>query len=51
MRIEINDPEWQKAMEAVKDSLSVAGKAIYVRIQERQDDGSYETVILDLAGV
>ncbi|WP_090381139.1 DUF3164 family protein [Pseudomonas anguilliseptica] len=51
MRIEIDDPEWRKAMDAVKDSLSVAGKSIYIRIQERQDDDSYETIILDIAGV
>ncbi|MFI8383325.1 DUF3164 family protein [Pseudomonas sp. NPDC079086] len=51
MRIEIDDPEWRKAMEAVKDSLSVAGKAVYIRIQERQADDSYETIILDIAGV
>lgn len=51
MRIEIDDPEWKKAMEAVKDSLAVSGKAIYVRVQERQKDGAYKTISLDIAGV
>jgi len=51
MRIEIDDPEWKKAMEAVKDSLAVSGKAIYVRVQERMKDGAYKTVSLDIAGV
>lgn len=51
MRIEIDDPEWKKAMEAVKDSLAVSGKAIYVRVQVRLKDGAYKTVSLDIAGV
>ncbi|MCY1266044.1 hypothetical protein D9M68_437520 [compost metagenome] len=51
MRAEIDDTEWKKAMEAVKDSLIVCGSAVYVRVQERQDNGQYETINLDIAGV
>lgn len=51
MRYEIDDAEWKKAMEAVKDSLTVSGKAVYVRVQERLDDGTYQTIILNIAGV
>ncbi|MCY1384369.1 hypothetical protein D9M69_726160 [compost metagenome] len=51
MRAEIDDPEWKKAMEAVKDSLIVSGSAVYIRVQERRGDGQYETINLDIAGV
>lgn len=51
MRAEIDDPEWKKAMAAVKDSLTVSGSAVYVRVQERDADGKYQTIILDMAGV
>ncbi|WP_435608525.1 DUF3164 family protein [Pseudomonas knackmussii] len=51
MRAEIDDPEWKKAMEAVKDSLIVCGSAVYIRVQERRSNGQYETINLDIAGV
>ncbi len=51
MRAEIDDSEWKKAMDAVKDSLIVSGSAVYIRVQQRQDNGQYETINLDIAGV
>ena len=50
-RLKIDDPRWQKAMEAISDSLQVLGTKAYVRLYERQDDGSYKALPLDMAQV
>ena len=51
MRLEIDDPEWKLAMEALKDSIQVNGKAVYIRVYKRTGDDRYEPVNLGLAGV
>ncbi|MDT4878980.1 hypothetical protein FQZ97_1146180 [compost metagenome] len=51
MRLEIDDPEWKRAMEALKDSIQVNGKAVYIRVYKRVGDDRYEPVNLGLAGV
>jgi len=44
-RMECDDPEWQDAMTALKDSLRVAGQTTYIRMHERQDpDGKWELI-------
>jgi hypothetical protein len=45
-RLEINDPKWQRAMQAIGESLQVAGSKTYVRVYERQSDGSYAQIPL-----
>lgn len=52
LRLDIDDDEWERAMEAIKDSIQSAGTAIYVRVYQRigQSD-QYRAVVLDLAGV
>ena len=51
-RLKINDDRWQRAMQAVSDSLQVAGSKAYLRIYVRRDgDGKYEAVSLDLAAL
>ena len=51
-RLKINDDRWQRAMQAVSDSLQVAGSKAYLRIYVRRDgDGKYEPVSLDLAAL
>ena len=49
MRLEIDDVDWQKAMEAIKDSMQVAGSKSYIRVYERQADDSYKAIALDVA--
>lgn len=49
-RLEIKDQEWQQAMQAISDSIEVADTKPYLRIYERQADGSYQRVSLDIAG-
>ena len=52
LRVEIEDSEWQAAMEALRDSIQVTGTAIYVRVYERIGNGDqYRQVPLDIAGV
>lgn len=48
-RLDIKDPKWKKAMEAVADSLQVLDSKEYVRVYRRKDDGSYEQIPLDIA--
>lgn len=52
LRLEIDDAEWQRAMDALRDSIQTVGTAIYVRVYERiGDSDQYRAVPLDLASV
>ncbi len=48
-RKNIDHPNWAKALDAIAESVQVAGSREYVRVYERQDDGSYRQIGLDLA--
>jgi hypothetical protein len=50
-RLKIDDERWARAMDAISDSLQVVGSKAYVRIYERNADGSYSAVALDMAKV
>lgn len=51
-RYEIEDPRWQRAMDAVSDACQVIGSKIYLRFYERVGDSNqYSAVSLDIAGV
>lgn len=52
LRLDIDDNEWTRAMEALKDSIQTTGTSVYVRIYQRigQTD-KYAPVPLDLAAV
>lgn len=52
LRIEINDPVWKTAMQALKDSIQVNGTAVYVRVYKRHGNtDQYLPINLTLAGV
>lgn len=52
LRLEIKDPEWQRATDALKDSIRVSGSTVYVRVYQRIDDSDkYRLIPLDLASV
>ena len=52
MRVDIDDAEWLRAMEAIKDSIQATGTATYIRVYRRVgDSGQYVAVPLDLAVV
>ncbi|CAI0792001.1 DUF3164 family protein [Serratia ficaria] len=50
-QVDIDDARWQEAMEAIADSIRVTGTSQYLRIYERQPNGKYEQISLDIAGV
>lgn len=35
LRLEIDDPDWKGAMDALKDSIQINGTAVYVRVYQR----------------
>ncbi|EKO3777147.1 DUF3164 family protein [Vibrio cincinnatiensis] len=47
--LNIDDADWLEAMEAIADSIQVMGTTPYLRIYERQSDGQYKQVALDIA--
>lgn len=50
-RYEIQDEKWKRAMQAISDSLEVAETKPYLRIYERQEDGGYKMMNLDMAKI
>ncbi|CBJ42980.1 conserved protein of unknown function [Ralstonia solanacearum CFBP2957] len=51
-RLNINDEKWLRAMQAIADSVQVAGSKPYVRIYERiGDSDQFKPIVLDLATV
>lgn len=52
LRLEIQDDEWERAMDALRDSMFANGTATYVRLYQRIDKTNrYQLVPLDLASV
>jgi len=50
-RLEIDDPDWRRAMEAISDSIQVSGSKQYLRFYERNEHGEYEHIPLDVAAL
>ena len=51
-RVDIKDPRWLKAMDAISDSIQVVGSKSYVRVYERQGDtDQYTPISLDIAAI
>jgi len=51
-RLPIKDPTWERAMQAISDSVQVMGSKPYVRVYERvADSDEYRHISLDLASV
>ena len=48
-RLAIDHEKWKKAMEAITESIQVAGSKEYIRIYRRNKDGGYDQISLDLA--
>lgn len=52
MRVKIEHPKWQQAMDALKDSIQVANSSQYLRLYQRVGDTDrYQQVSLDIAGL
>ncbi|CDF99707.1 DUF3164 family protein [Avibacterium paragallinarum] len=51
-RVEITDPRWLNAMQAISESVQVVSSKAYVRVYERVGDSDqYQPISLDMAGV
>ncbi len=50
-KFKFDDPRWKQAMEAIADSLTVAGTRAYYRMHERNDSGKYQQINLDFSRV
>ena len=49
-RLDIEDDRWENAMNAIADSLQITGSKRYIRVYQRNKDGSgYEPIPLDAA--
>lgn len=50
LRLDIDDPRWQRAMKAIRDSIRVEGTKEYVRFYERADARqAWKAITIDLA--
>jgi hypothetical protein len=50
-RLEIHDPDWQKAMTAITESIQISGSKQYLRFYERDENGGYQQIPLDVAAL
>lgn len=51
-RLNINDPKWQQAMQAIADSMQTASTKPYVRFYKRDETTlEYKPIVLDAAAV
>jgi hypothetical protein len=50
-RLEISDPDWQKAMQAITESIQISGTKQYLRFYERDGNGEYKQIPLDIAAL
>lgn len=50
-KVDIADARWQRAMQAIADSMVVAATKPYIRFYERNEAGEYTPIVLDVAGV
>lgn len=48
-RLDIQDETWKQAMQAISDSVQVVSSKNYIRFYERQADGSYTQMNLNIA--
>lgn len=51
MQLDIDDEEWHQAMQALRDSMQVVSTKSYLRIYERNAEGKFDQLALDIAGV
>lgn len=50
LRVDISDERWQRAMEAIRESIRVIGSKVYIRFYRRPDaNAQWQAVTIDLA--
>ena len=50
-RVDIQDERWTRAMQAIADSVQIVGSKDYIRFYERDEQGKYLPISLDVASV
>lgn len=50
-RLDITDPKWLKAMDAISNSIRIDGNRAYVRAYERDERGAWVGLPLDIAAL
>ncbi|MGX2968777.1 DUF3164 family protein [Ursidibacter sp. B-7004-1] len=50
-RVDIQDERWARAMQAIADSVQIVGSKDYIRFYERDEQGKYLPISLDVASV
>jgi hypothetical protein len=50
-RVDIKDPRWLEAMQAISDSIQVLGSKSYIRVYMRKGDDNYIQIPLDISSV
>jgi len=50
-RLDIQDADWKKAMTAITESIQITGTKQYLRVYERDDNGEYQMIPLDVAAL
>ncbi|MDR2392856.1 MAG: DUF3164 family protein [Treponema sp.] len=50
-RLNIEDPQWKRAMEAINDSIQIIGAKEYIRFYIRDEQGKYQPISLDFAAL
>jgi hypothetical protein len=50
-RLQIEDPKWKQAMDAITDSIQVSGKKEYLRFYRRDEKGKYQRMPLGVAAL
>jgi len=48
-RLDIDDEQWLKAMEAIADSISITGSKTYLRLYKRDERDTLKQISLDIA--
>jgi hypothetical protein len=47
--LNIDDPDWIEAMDAIADSIQITGTSSYLRLYERHSNGQYKQISLDIS--
>ena len=48
-QLDIDDPKWKQAMDAIADAIQITGTSQYLRLYERQPNGKYTQLPLDIS--
>ncbi|WP_228730404.1 DUF3164 family protein [Shewanella yunxiaonensis] len=50
-QLDIDDQQWHRAMDAIADAIQITGTSEYLRLYERQSNGKYQQLPLDISSL